>query len=174
MWSFCIWGLDEISESEGLDRANMKMPQSQIDLLNAVAEVNANVVVVMSAGSSVEMPWLDKCKALVHGYLCGQAGASAVLKVILGQVNPSGKLNETYPVVYEDTPSVINRLDRVLNGAENLLFKISHGLPPKSYVQKKHGNYINIGPIIQAFSRKMRPHQGTHRSNRKKRRPCFA
>ena len=98
-------GLDEISESEGLDRANMKMPQSQIDLLNAVAEVNANVVVVMSAGSSVEMPWLDKCKALVHGYLCGQAGASAVLKVILGQVNPSGKLNETYPVVYEDTPS---------------------------------------------------------------------
>ncbi len=98
-------GLDEISESEGLDRSHMRLPQSQIDLLNAVAEVNENIIVVMSAGSAVEMPWLDKCKALVHGYLCGQAGASAVLKVILGQVNPSGKLSETYPVSYSDVPS---------------------------------------------------------------------
>lgn len=98
-------GLDEISESEGLDRAHMRLPQSQIDLLNAVAEVNKNIIVVMSAGSAVEMPWLDKCKALVHGYLCGQAGASAVLKVILGDVNPSGKLSETYPVSYSDVPS---------------------------------------------------------------------
>ena len=98
-------GLDEISESEGLDRANMKMPQSQIDLLKAVSAVNEKVVVVMSAGSAVEMPWLDQCKAMVHGYLCGQAGASAVLKVILGQVNPSGKLSETYPISYEDVSS---------------------------------------------------------------------
>ena len=98
-------GLDEISESEGLDRAHMKMPQSQIDLLSAVSAANPNVVVVMSAGSAVEMPWLNQCKALVHGYLCGQAGAGAVLKVILGQVNPSGRLNETYPFHYEDVPS---------------------------------------------------------------------
>ncbi|MBE5999278.1 MAG: glycosyl hydrolase [Sarcina sp.] len=98
-------GLDEISESEGLDRSHMRLPQSQIDLLRAVAGVNPNVVVVMSAGSSVEMPWLDQCRALVHGYLCGQAGASAVLKVLLGQVNPSGKLNETYPVAYGNVPS---------------------------------------------------------------------
>ena len=98
-------GLDEISESEGLDRAHMRLPQSQIDLLNAVAAVNENVIAVISAGLSVEMPWLNRCKAVVHGYLCGQAGASAVLKVILGDVNPSGKLSETYPVKYEDTPS---------------------------------------------------------------------
>ena len=98
-------GLDEISESEGLDRAHMKLPQSQIDLLEAVAAVNDNIIAVMSAGSSVEMPWLNKCKAMVHGYLCGQAGASAVIKVILGEVNPSGKLSETYPIKYEDTPS---------------------------------------------------------------------
>ncbi len=98
-------GLDEISESEGLDRAHMKLPQSQIDLLEAVAKANPNVIAVLSAGSSIEMPWLDKCKAVVHGYLCGQAGASAVLKVITGQVNPSGKLSETYPVKYEDVPS---------------------------------------------------------------------
>ncbi len=53
----------------------------------------------------MEMPWIGKCKAMVHGYLCGQAGASAVLEVILGQVNPSGKLSETYPLSYEDIPS---------------------------------------------------------------------
>lgn len=98
-------GLDEISESEGLDRSHMKLPQSQIDLINAVAVVNPNIVAVMSAGSAVEMPWLNKCKALIHGYLCGQAGATAILRVILGQVNPSGKLAESYPIQYEDIPS---------------------------------------------------------------------
>ncbi len=98
-------GLDEISESEGLDRSHMKLPQSQIDLLEAVAAANPNVVAVMSAGSAVEMPWLPKVKGLVHGYLCGQAGASSVLKVIMGQVNPSGKLAESYPVKYEDVSS---------------------------------------------------------------------
>lgn len=98
-------GLDEISESEGLDRAHMRLPQSQVDLIEAVAAVNPNVVAVMSAGSAVEMPWLPKVKALVHGYLCGQAGASSVLKVIMGEVNPSGKLAESYPVKYEDVSS---------------------------------------------------------------------
>ena len=98
-------GLDEISESEGLDRQHMKLPQSQVDLLAAVSAANPNVVIVMSAGSAVEMPWLEQCKAMVHGYLCGQAGASAVLKVICGQVNPSGKLNETYALRYEDVPT---------------------------------------------------------------------
>ena len=98
-------GLDEISESEGLDRAHMKLPQSQVDLIEAVAAVNPNVVAVMSAGSSVEMPWLDKCKALIHGYLCGQAGAGAMLQALLGEINPSGKLAESYPVKYEDVSS---------------------------------------------------------------------
>lgn len=98
-------GLDEISESEGLDRAHMKLPQSQVDLLEAVAAVNPNAVAVMSAGSAVEMPWLDKCKAVIHGYLCGQAGAGAMLKAIMGEINPSGKLAESYPVKYEDVSS---------------------------------------------------------------------
>jgi beta-glucosidase len=98
-------GLDEISESEGLDRPNMNLPQSQIDLLNAVAAVNPKVVAVMSAGSAVLMPWLDKCQALIHGYLGGQAGASAMLRAITGQVNPSGKLAESYPLSYDDVPS---------------------------------------------------------------------
>ena len=95
-------GLDEIAESEGLDRHTLALPECQLQALRAVYEANANVIVVMSAGSAVEMPWLDQCQALVHGYLCGQAGASAVLKVILGEVNPSGRLSESYPVKYED------------------------------------------------------------------------
>ncbi|MCR5826362.1 MAG: glycoside hydrolase family 3 C-terminal domain-containing protein [Oscillospiraceae bacterium] len=98
-------GLDEISETEGLDRSTLAIPQCQIETLNAVSAANPNVIVVLSAGSSVEMPWLDRCKAVVHGYLCGQAGASAVLRVILGEVNPSGKLSETFPLHYEDCSS---------------------------------------------------------------------
>lgn len=98
-------GLDEISESEGLDRKHMRIPESQIRLLGKLKEVNPQIIAVMSAGSSVEMPWIKDCKALVHGYLSGQAGARSMLKVLTGQVNPSGKLNETYPFQYEDTPS---------------------------------------------------------------------
>ncbi len=98
-------GLDEVSESEGLDRQHMRLPQSQLDLLAAVSAANKNVIIVMSAGSSVEMPWISQCKAMVHGYLCGQAGASAVLKVITGAINPCGKLSETYPLAYEDVSS---------------------------------------------------------------------
>jgi beta-glucosidase len=98
-------GLDEISESEGLDRTHMRMPQAQNELIEAVCAANSNVVVVMSAGSSVEMPWFDSVKGILHGYLGGQAGASAVLRVLTGAVCPSGKLNETYPLHYEDTPA---------------------------------------------------------------------
>lgn len=98
-------GLNEVSEAEGLERPNMKIPDNQISLLEEIEKVNKNIVIVMSAGSSVEMPWLSKCKALIHGYLCGQAGASAMLKAIVGEINPSGKLAETYPLTYEDIPS---------------------------------------------------------------------
>jgi len=98
-------GLDEIGEAEGLDRSNMKMPEAQDNLIHALADKYENVIVVMSAGSPVEMPWRDKVKAIVHGYLGGQAGASAMLRVLTGQVNPSGRLNETYPIHYEDTPA---------------------------------------------------------------------
>ncbi len=98
-------GLDEISESEGLDRSHMRIPDNQIKLLEKVASVNQHVVAVLSGGSSIEMPWINKCEAVVHGYLSGQAGAAAMLNVIVGKVNPSGKLNETYPLKYEDIPS---------------------------------------------------------------------
>ncbi len=98
-------GLDEASESEGMDRVHMKMPQNQLELINAVTGMNTETVVIVSAGSVVEMPWIRKVKAVVHGYLGGQAGASAMLDVITGKTNPSGKLNETYPICYKDTPA---------------------------------------------------------------------
>lgn len=98
-------GLTEISESEGLDREHMRIPANQIELLEAVSAVNPNVVIVMSAGSPVEMPWLNCCRALVHGYLGGQAGAGAVLRVITGEVNPSGHLAESYPFQLEQNPT---------------------------------------------------------------------
>ncbi|WP_231686913.1 glycoside hydrolase family 3 C-terminal domain-containing protein [Bacillus sp. JCM 19034] len=98
-------GLDEATEAEGLDRQNMKIPQNQLDLLHSLYEVNHNIVAVLSCGSAVEMPWISKVKGLLHGYLSGQAGAKAILRVIAGEVNPSGKLAETYPLRYEDTPS---------------------------------------------------------------------
>ncbi|MCD8020160.1 MAG: glycoside hydrolase family 3 C-terminal domain-containing protein [Clostridiales bacterium] len=98
-------GLDEISESEGLDREHMRIPDSQVRLLHKVAKVNPHVVAVLSGGSAIEMDWIDDCEAVIHGYLSGQAGAAAMLNALLGRVNPSGKLNETYPFKYEDTPS---------------------------------------------------------------------
>ena len=98
-------GLDEISESEGLDRSNMKLPQSQIDLINALAEVNTNIVAIVAGGSAIEMPWLPRCKAMLHGYLHGQAGSNAILKAVMGEINPCGKLSETYPMNYADVSS---------------------------------------------------------------------
>ena len=101
---YCF-GLDELSESEGVDCTHMRIPQNQITLLEAMARVNENIVGILSAGAVVEMPWHTSLKALLHGYLYGQAGAGAMLDIISGKVNPSGRLNETYPVRYEDTPA---------------------------------------------------------------------
>lgn len=98
-------GLDEASESEGLDREHMRMPDAQNNLINEITTVNQNVIVVLSAGSPIEMPWYSYVKAIVHGYLGGQAGASAMLSVLNGGYCPSGRLNETYPQYYNDTPA---------------------------------------------------------------------
>ena len=98
-------GLDESSESEGLDRSHICIPENQKRLLEAVAQANENLVVVLSAGSVVETGWVSRCKAVLHAYLGGQAGAGAIMDVLTGRVNPSGKLAETLPLTYEDTPA---------------------------------------------------------------------
>lgn len=98
-------GLDEQRESEGKDREDMKLAKNQIEVLRAVSEANPKVAAILSAGSVVEMDWTDHTMAVLHGYLSGQAGAQAMLKVLNGTVCPSGRLNETYPLCYEDTPA---------------------------------------------------------------------
>ena len=98
-------GLDEIKESEGIDRADMKLAENQLELLAAVAAANPNVVVLLSAGSSLESGWVKDCKALVYGCLGGQAGAGALVEVLTGAQNPCGKLAETWARSYADTPA---------------------------------------------------------------------
>lgn len=101
-----LWlGLDEGGEAEGVDRPDMKLPENQLALLDAVAAVNPNIVVVLSCGCAVEMDWDVKAKAVIHGYLGGQAGALAMAKLLIGEINVSGKLSETVPLRYEDVSS---------------------------------------------------------------------
>lgn len=98
----CV-GLDEIAESEGIDRSNMELSKGQRELIEAVCKVNRNVVLVLSGGSPFVIP--GSFRAAIHGYLGGQAGAGAMADALLGKVNPSGKLNETWPLQLEDTPA---------------------------------------------------------------------
>lgn len=97
-------GLDEASETEARDRPDLKMPFNQVDLINKVVQSGTPVVVVLSAGAVVEMPWLKGVHAVVHGYLGGEAGASAMLEALTGGYNPSGKLAESYPITYDEVP----------------------------------------------------------------------
>ena len=100
-----FFGLNEDSESEGMDRTHMRIPQNQINLLQELGQVNSNLVGIISAGSAIEMPWHHYFKAMLHCYLNGQAGAGAVMDILTGAVNPSGKLSETIIRRLEDTPS---------------------------------------------------------------------
>jgi beta-glucosidase len=97
-------GLDERAESEGADRPDMRVNGNQLDLLSHVAEANPNVVVLLSGGGPVESGWMADARAVLYLALGGQAGAAAALDVLLGRVNPSGRLNETWPVALADTP----------------------------------------------------------------------
>ena len=98
-------GLPECFESEGLDRDHLCLPDNQVRVLKAVARANPNVVVVLSGGGVLELPWLDHCRALLHGYLGGQAGAGAAADLLTGKVEPSGRLAETFPMALEDAPN---------------------------------------------------------------------
>ena len=101
-------GLDELRESEGLDRADMKLAENQQQLLAAVAAVNPNIVVLLSAGAPVETPWAGQCRALVYGALGGQAGAGAAADILTGKLCPCGKLSQTWAQGHDDTPAKAN------------------------------------------------------------------
>lgn len=100
----CV-GLDEISESEGADRRDMALSPGQNALIDAVCAANKNVVLLLTGGSPFVMPSREKYRAAIHGYLHGQAGAPAMIDVLLGKVNPSGKLSESWPHKLTDNPS---------------------------------------------------------------------
>ena len=98
-------GLPENRETEGMDRPDMVLPENQVAALQALCGVNPNIIVTLSTGAPVETAWIACCKALVNGYLSGQAGAGAMADVLTGKVNPSGKLAESWPIRYADTPT---------------------------------------------------------------------
>ena len=98
-------GLINSYESEGFDRKHLNLPESHNHLIEEISKVNKNIVVVLSIGAPVLMPWIDKVKGIVNLYLAGEAAISAAFNIIFGKVNPSGKLAETFPLKLEDNPS---------------------------------------------------------------------
>lgn len=100
-----FFGLNEASESEGLDRTHLRIPSNQISLMEKLAALNENIVGIISAGSCIEMPWENNLKAILHGYLFGQAGMGAVFELLTGRYSPSGKLSESIVKKYDDVPN---------------------------------------------------------------------
>lgn len=100
-----LCGLPDEYESEGFDRKNMKMPETHNRLVSELAKTGKPVVVCLSNGSPVEMPWNNDVAAIIESYLHGQAGAGALADIITGKINPSGKLSESFPIKLEDCPS---------------------------------------------------------------------
>ncbi len=98
-------GLPEAYESEGFDRAHMRLPEQHDRLIEAVCAANPNVAVVLANGAPVEMPWVAAPKAILEGYLAGQGGGGAVADLLFGLANPSGKLAESFPLSQKDVPS---------------------------------------------------------------------
>jgi beta-glucosidase len=146
-------GLTDMYEVEGLDREHMKMPPGHDALIRAVAAAHQKVVVVLSNGSPVEMPWANNVLGILEGYLGGQAGAGAIAEILFGKVNPSGKLAETFPHKLEDNPShhyfpsgpaTVEYRESIYVGYryydtvnQNVLFPFGHGL---SYTTFKYSD----------------------------------
>lgn len=104
----CI-GLPEYAESEGFDRTTLDIPAKQLAVLDAVAQVNSNIVVILSNGSVVSMePWQQHAKAVLEAWLLGQAGGAALADLLYGDANPSGKLAQTIINDINDDPSMLN------------------------------------------------------------------
>ena len=101
-------GLPESFESEGYDREHMQLPECQNRLIAEIAKVQPNTIVVLHNGAAVEMPWVQNIKSVVEAYLGGQAVGQALVNILYGIVNPSGKLAETLPIKLEDNPSYLN------------------------------------------------------------------
>ena len=101
-------GLPDVFESEGYDRSHMRLPDCQNELIDKLTELGKPVIVVLHNGSPVEMPWVEKVFGIVEAYLGGEGVGEAVMNVLYGKVNPSGKLAESFPIKLEDNPSFLN------------------------------------------------------------------
>ena len=146
-------GLPESIESEAFDRKDMNLPACQNYLIEKVAEVQKNVVVVLHNGAPVEMPWIDKVSGLLEAYLAGEAAGEAETEILFGNANPSGKLPETFPVKLSDTPcyqyfpgtfNTVEHREGIYVGyryyetaKKEVLFPFGHGL---SYTTFKYSN----------------------------------
>ncbi|HMK46722.1 MAG TPA: glycoside hydrolase family 3 C-terminal domain-containing protein [Methanocella sp.] len=146
-------GLPDRYESEGLDREHLRLPTSHDELIRRVTAANSNTVIVLSGGAPVEMPWINDVKAVLEGYLGGQAAGGATADVLFGMVNPSGKLAETFACSLEDYPSTkyfpggsktVEYREGIYVGyryfdraKKNVLFPFGHGL---SYTTFEYSN----------------------------------
>jgi len=101
-------GLPDSYENEGCDRTSMRLPEGHNKLVAAVTSVQKNTVVVLYNGSPVEMPWVDSPKGIIEMYLTGEAAGEATCDVLFGDVNPSGRLPETFPIKLYDNPTYLN------------------------------------------------------------------
>lgn len=137
-------GLTDWDETEGFDRKHMDLPECQEFLLEKIYEANSNTIVVLTNGSAVTMPWVNDVPCILEGWLGGQCGGSAVADIIFGEVEPCGKLAQTFPIDVEDVPAFkwapdsnrqvqyrenINVGYRYYNSADTeVLFPFGHGL----------------------------------------------
>ncbi len=131
-------GLSHTYDSEGSDRKDLRLPDGQNELIEALAEVNQKLAVVMVGGSPVEMPWIDQVPAIMQMWYAGQEGGHAIARILFGDVNPSGKLPVTFPKSYGDTPTGRNGdyQEEVCNYKEGVL------------VGYRHYDYFGIEPLF--------------------------
>ena len=97
-------GLTDYVESEGADRENMRLPENQLALIEALLQTKKRITVVLYGGSPMELPFADKVNAILNMYLPGQNGGEATYSLLFGEKSPSGKLAETWPYEYADIP----------------------------------------------------------------------
>jgi len=100
-----VLGLTDAYESEGYDRTHLNLPLGHLELLKAIAQLTDNIVVVLQLGSPIIMPWIDQVKGILNAYLAGESGAKAIVDILYGNANPSGRLAETFPMTLESNPS---------------------------------------------------------------------
>lgn len=138
--TIAVIGLTDAFETEGVDRDHMGLPTSQNALISGLAQVTSRLLVVLYNGSPVEMPWVSSVPAILECYLSGQAGAEALVDLILGEANPCGKLAETFAKRLEDYPKSITQPtdDRLVYYKESV------------YVGYRYFNTANV-PVLFPF-----------------------